>query len=317
MLSAHARPIWGSRFRGLVALGLVSMLSFALVACGENEILHGLDEREANGILVVLDSKEIDARKEKEEGRVVAWKVVVPSKYAAEARSILVDFELPKRKSVRLAEVFAEGGMIPTASEEKAKMLVGIQGEIEQKLKLIPGVLDVHAQVVIPNKEAVRDVNTARPQATASVVVVYEPIGGKIPYAVEDIQKAVSASVEGMTPAMVTVLSYRNRPMSEIIAQHNQATMGTGNDGVPAECPPAAAPATPIKKLIGVQIVDSKKNAYKLLTLLSVAGGLILLLLILTIIFLMGRVSLKKQLRKALAENLSYKKARGDASNGA
>ena len=105
--------------------------------------MHDLSERDANEILVVLDTKGISARKEMAEGRVVTWKVIVPGSRASEARRILVDAELPKPKSLRLSDVFKESGMIPTASEEKAKMLMGIQGEIEQKLKLIPGVLDV------------------------------------------------------------------------------------------------------------------------------------------------------------------------------
>jgi type III secretion protein J len=291
---------------------VVATLALALLAtaCGEAEIVHGLDEREANAILVVLDTEEIEARKEIEEGRVITWKVLVPAKHAADARRLLVDYELPQPRSNRLKDVFAEGGMIPTQSEEKAKMLVGIQGEIEQKLKLIPGVLDVHAQVVIPDKEAVRDVAAARPLPMAAVVIVYLPLDGKLPYNVEDVQKAVAASVEDMTPERVTVLSYPQRTLSSRIR---------GKSGG-ADCPqPAAgaatagAPCPPVKKIIGVEILSSRTNMTKFFSLLAVLGGLVVLLLVLTMVFLIGRIGLKRQLRKALAENLSYKKARGAA----
>ncbi|MFH1810891.1 MAG: hypothetical protein ABIJ09_19275 [Pseudomonadota bacterium] len=289
---------------------LVATLGLAMLAsaCGENEIVHGLDEREANAILVVLETKDIPARKDAEEGRVVTWKVTVPSKYAADARRTLVDYELPQPRSLRLSEVFAEGGMIPTQSEEKAKMLVGIQGEIEKKIKLIPGVLDVHAQIVIPDKEAVRDVNAARPQPMASVIIVYAPFDGKLPYNVEDIQKAVAASVEDMTPDRVTVLSYKQRPWSTLLraggaADCPQPASGGGTAGAVA-CPPT-------KKIIGVELVSTKTNMTKFFSLLAVLGGLVVVLLILTMVFLLGRIGLKRQLRKALAENLSYKKARG------
>ena len=292
----------------VLALGLVVL---AASACGENEIVHQLDEREANTILVVLDSKDISARKEKEEGRVITYKIVVSSKYASAARRILVDFDLPKSKSNRLADVFAESGMIPTQSEEKAKMLVGIQGEVEEKIRLIPGVLDVHAQVVIPAKDAVHDIKEDKPRPMASVVIVYQPIDGKIPYVAEDVKKAVAASVESMRADDVTILSYPNKPMSEMIAEaENLAAVGAGkaSDG---QAHSVGRLGPPTKKFVGVQIVDTRVNRTKFMTLLSVMGGMALFLLILAVVFLLGRIGLKKQLRKALAENTSYKKARG------
>lgn len=296
-----ARPAAGRR----VALAALALGALGLTACGENEIVHGLQEREANQILVVLESKEIPAKKVIEEGRVITWKVLVPSSAAHEARRILVDAELPQPKSTRLEDVFQETGMIPTQSEEKAKMLIGIQGEIEKKVKLIPGVLDVHAQIVIPDKEAVRDVNQAKPLPMASVVIVYEPVDGKMPYRTEDVQKAVAASVEELTPDRVTVLSYRNQPFSRRLAK------GATEAG---ECPPGAGVKT--KKMLGVQLVGGQKNMTKFMVLLSVAGGLIVLLLLLTIFFLLSRIGLKRQLSKALAENLAFKKARGQGAPG-
>lgn len=288
----------------------LALLVFSVSACGEDEIVHELSEREANAILVVLDSRDISARKEKEEGRVVTWKIVVPSKSGSDARKLLVDFDLPKPKSNRMADVFAEGGMIPTQSEEKAKMLVSIQGEVEQKLRLIPGVLDVHAQVVIPDKEAVRDIKKEPPGPMASVVIVYQPIDGKMPFLTEDVQKAVAASVEGMKYDDVTVLSYANKPLSELIAESGRSS-SAGNNANAGGNMAAGVVGPPTKKFAGVAIVDTRVNRTKFMTLMAVAGGLVVLLLILVVVFLLGRIGLKKQLRKALAENSSYRKARG------
>ena len=287
----------------MTAAGL-AVAALLLGACGVDEVVHGLSEREANQILVVLESKDVSARKEVEEGRTVTWKVLVPSNAGHEARRILVDAELPQPKSTRLQDVFAETGMIPTQSEEKAKMLIGIQGEIEKKVKLIPGVLDVHAQIVIPDRESVRDINQSKPLPMASVIIVYEPINNKIPYRTEDVQKAVAASVEDMTPERVTVLSYRNQPFSRRLLLTKD---------VDGECPPSAAKS---KKVLGVQVVDGKKNMTKFMALLSVAGGLVLLLLLLTVFFLLSRIGLKRQLSKALAENLAFKKARSQQVPG-
>ncbi|MBN2359984.1 MAG: hypothetical protein JXR83_11070 [Deltaproteobacteria bacterium] len=286
--------------RTLGSTALVAAL--ALGGCAKEEIMHDLSERDANEILVVLDTKGISARKEMAEGRVVTWKVIVPGSRASEARRILVDAELPKPKSLRLSDVFKESGMIPTASEEKAKMLMGIQGEIEQKLKLIPGVLDVHAQVVIPDKEAIRDVNAPKPDPMASVVIVYEETRpNELPFRIEDIQKAVAASVEDLKAERVTVLPYKNRSISERL---NKIAAKSG------ECPPAAGVPVGTVKVLGIQISDGKGNLTKFYALVGGAGALTVLLFVLFIFTSIGRIGVKRQLAKALAENLAFKKAR-------
>jgi len=268
-----------------------------LTGCAEDALVHQLDEREANAILVVLESRGIPARKLMEEGRVVTWQVLVPARYSDEARKILVDFELPKPKSTRLFEVFKESGMIPTQSEEKAKMLVGIQGEIEEKLKLIPGVVGVHAQVVIPDKEAIRDVNEVKPQPMASVILVYKLLDGKLPFKPTDVQQAVASSVEGLTPDRVTVLSYEHQPLSRLL----EASRG----------PQAAAgAAVPTREILGIKLVYDRHNITRFTIVMIGLGVLVALLLVFTIVFAAGRVSTRRQLRKALAENLAYRKAR-------
>ena len=284
-------------------LGAASLVvALALTGCAWDPIVHGLTERDANKILVVLDTKGIKGKKVVAEGRVVTWMVLVPESSAPEARRLLVDAELPMPKSLRLQDVFKESGMIPTQSEEKAKMLMGIQGEVEQKLKLIPGVLDVHCQVVIPDKEAIRDVNQARPEPMASVVIVYEPItGNELPFRIEDVQKAVAASVEDLKPERVTVLPYKNRPISEII---NKVLGPT-----PAGCPQVAATASGTVKVLTIQLADSKGNLAKFYALVGGGGALAVLLFILFIAISVGRIGVKKQLAKALAENLAFKKA--------
>jgi len=283
----------------------VLFMALALTGCAWNPIVHDLTERDANEIMVVLDSKGIKSRKVVAEGRVVTWMIEVPESSATAARRILVDAELPKPKSLRLADVFKESGMIPTASEEKAKMLMGIQGEVEQKLKLIPGVLDVHCQVVIPDKEAIRDVNTTKPEPMASVVIVYDELKiGELPFRIDDIQKAVAASVEDLKPERVTVLPYKNRPISEILTKIGAR---------PGECPPGTATAAGSSKVLGISLTDSKGNLTKFYALVGGAGALAVLLFILFVATSIGRIGLKRQLAKALAENLAFKKARPSA----
>lgn len=97
--SVASRRGFGSAERDRrVGIALATLALMTSVGCGMNEILHGLDEREANQILVVLESHDIAAEKQIEEGRVITWKVAVSKSVSNEARRILVDAELPQPK---------------------------------------------------------------------------------------------------------------------------------------------------------------------------------------------------------------------------
>ena len=146
----------------LAPLRKVSLLGLLLTlqGCAKEEVVHALTEFEANEIVYVLESGGIKAAKEKEEGgRIVTYKVVVPGGEAHEARKMLVDNQLPRPKSMTLDKVYdpANKGLIPTATEEEAGYQMAVQGEIVQKLKSIPGVVEAHVTIVKPKKDMVRD----------------------------------------------------------------------------------------------------------------------------------------------------------------
>ena len=164
-----------SSFRAFAVTALIS----ATAACsGPIAIVHGLDELEANEVLVVLEAKDITGTKQKEEGRVITWLVEVPEIDAKDAMRLLVANRLPKARSSGFKEVYPAGGggLIPTKSEEKAKYMMALQGEVERKLKSLPGIVQAHVNIVSPDKDIVRDLDTPPPAAMASVAVVYNPI---------------------------------------------------------------------------------------------------------------------------------------------
>ena len=162
--------------RSLVCV--VASLAWVAGCAGDIAIVHMLEEVEANEILVVLDAKEITGKKVVQEGRVVTWSVSVPEIDAKDAMRLLVANRLPKARSSGYKDVYPPGGggLIPTKSEEKAKFMMAVQGEIERKLKSMPGIVQAHVSVVQPDKDVVRDLDTPPPAATASVAIVYNPI---------------------------------------------------------------------------------------------------------------------------------------------
>lgn len=280
-------------------LACAALLLLAHAGCeGELDIVHGLDEYEANHILVVLESQGFRASKLKEEGRIPTWAVLVSEGQSMEALRVLVANRLPKPRSSGLAQVYpaGSGGLIPTKTEEKAKFLLALQGEVENMLKVLPGVQDARVSVVVPEKDVVRDLDTPPPPATASVAVVYNPDGdGNKPIEEAAIRELVAAAVEDLKPEFVRVVMKENR-LPVLISPDGVA----GDDGAP----PAAG-----ETVLGIKVVDQKagtraKMTLGLFTVLAVIG------VVLGIAGIVRAVSLKSKLSRSEAELASIKKAR-------
>src|SRR5512139_1354635 len=93
-------------------------LALALLAgCGDEEILHGLAEPQANEVLVALYDSGIDATKRRDGGAEGSWAVAVAASDAARAQRALAERSLPRAPPVGFANVFAKASMVPTPTE--------------------------------------------------------------------------------------------------------------------------------------------------------------------------------------------------------
>ena len=180
----------------------------ALTGCSVETIVHDLDEREANRILELLHDHEINASKSiHDTGRSVTYTISVSGGNRMAAIGLLNKYELPRRRDKGYNDIFQESGLIPTSAEEKAKKLAALEGEIERQLKLIDGILDVQAQLVVPDETALRTTQNTIPTTTASVTIKYLPgAGGSKPLSEPQVQAVVAAGVEKLTPDNVVVV---------------------------------------------------------------------------------------------------------------
>lgn len=272
-----------------------------LVGCAEPaEIVHGLNELEANEILVVLGSQDISATKKKEEGRVVTWAVVVEESDRQAGLSLLVKNRMPKKRAQGLAEVYPAGGggLIPTKSEEKAKYLMAIQGEIERKLKTLPGAQEAHVSVVIPDKDIIRDLDTPPPPATAAVALIYNANEeGGPPAEEQKIKDLVAASVEDLRGENVTVLMSENRAMLNVI----------GASGVKDPKKPKKNSNMTFANIA----VENNQSMQKLKVLIGALGGAAGIFLLLGIAGVVRAMSQGRKLAKAQNEIAALKRAKG------
>src|SRR5207237_1364271 len=90
------------------------------LGCGQAELVHDLDEAQANRVLVALDESAIRATKSRTDGSEGGWTVTVAAADASAARRALAERELPRERTPGFGEVFGKGSVVPSALEERA-----------------------------------------------------------------------------------------------------------------------------------------------------------------------------------------------------
>jgi type III secretion protein J len=183
-------------------------LVLLLTACGERLLQSGLTQADAQRIVVLLTERGIEASLLPE-----AAKSDGPATFTVQVRGgqevvvsawrVLQENGIPQTSVRGLGEVFGQPSMIPTAAEERARLLIGLSGELTRTLKSISGVVDARVHVVLPENSPLVDRKDWKP-ATASVLIQHLP--PQPPIAKEDVQKIVSLGVEGLEADNVAIV---------------------------------------------------------------------------------------------------------------
>ena len=210
-------PLRNARIRKLIS---VLALSLLLSSCVTHTLQTALAEEDAQRIVVLLNENGIEASAMKAAGEKKgeeSWSVIVHGgdQNLARAWRVLEENGLPRQKDRGLEDVFSNSGMIPTATEEKARLLVGISGEINRTLKSIAGVVDARVLVVLPENSALLD-KSERTPPTASVLIKYR--GNDLPLNEDDVKKLVARGVEGLQPENVAVV-YKKVELKPIVTR--------------------------------------------------------------------------------------------------
>ena len=137
-------------------VGLFRTLSIALVVaatCGcQAELAGGLSENDANAMIVALDRAGISASKHAEAGsEPPAYVVSVGPDDVADALAVVRAEGLPRAIEPGVVEVFGEGSLVPTPTEERARFMAATSGEIARSIEAIDGVLDARVHVAVPD----------------------------------------------------------------------------------------------------------------------------------------------------------------------
>ncbi len=219
------------REKSLIVLFLLAILSFAMTGCeSKKTIVNGLDEREANEILVLLARENVPSYKirEKEAGagggsKVVLWDIAVDSQDATRAMAILSANGLPRRRGQNLIELFSSGGLVPSDMQEKIRYQAGLADSIANTIRKIDGIVDADVQLSFPEEDPLNP-NAPKGQITASVYVKHTGVlDDPNSHLITKIKRLVASSVAGLSFDNVTVIPDRAR-FSELSASREGAS---------------------------------------------------------------------------------------------
>jgi type III secretion protein J len=193
-------------------LPLSILLCGALFVAGcSKQLDSGLSEDDAQKIVVLLRENDINASLQLDptaKKEAATWIVSVRGRDDTLIRAwkLLEENGLPREKIKGLDSVFQDAGMIPTASQEKARFLTGLNGEITKTLHSLPDVADARVQVVLPENTPLLD-KSQQAQPTASVLIQYR--SANPPLSEMEVENLVAKSVEGLAPNNVVVVFKR------------------------------------------------------------------------------------------------------------
>ncbi len=175
-----------------------------------SELLQGLDEEEANEIVVRLFESGIDSSKVcSGTGHGATYAVTVPRDQVADAIKSLSAVGLPRARHDGFKAVYKDRALVPGRFEQQALFVSALQEELAKTLESVQGVLWSRVHVTLQPQVISLGLKKSRPVQvqSASVLLGYVKKGGsRPPLTQEQVQRLVANAVQGLQQDSVAVV---------------------------------------------------------------------------------------------------------------
>ena len=194
-------------------IGLFLILFFIAGCQSQTKIANNLPAREANEIVVLLNSRGIAAAKAPAVTSTVGggasteqlWDIAVPSNQITEALSILNQSGLPRTRGTTLLDLFGAKGLVPSDMQDRIRYQEGLSEQLAATIRKMDGVIDANVQISFPADE-----EAGHKPLTASVYIKHQGIlDNPNSLLVTKIKRLVSSAVPGLSPDNVSVVTDR------------------------------------------------------------------------------------------------------------
>lgn len=189
------------------------------IACERQQVIvEGLSQNDANEILVLLKDHSIVAKKISTASKKQEYALKVDKNDVDKSLRLLVINQLPKTARAGFKEVYPPGsqGIIPSKSDENARLVMALQGEIEGLLNVVPGVIDSRVMLFLDSFQQVK---------SASVAIIISP--HQPPIEANEIKNLVAYAAGGMAIENVHVVikeQITREPIPEVIKEYSTDT---------------------------------------------------------------------------------------------
>ena len=200
-----------------------TFITFLLIFTGcekSHSIVSNVSEREANIILVLLESKGIQAQKTKSTSGTemggsgeLKYSILVLEHQAIEAIAYLNQNGFPRQSGTNLLDLFAKQGLMTSDKEETIRYQAGLAQQLTNTILMIDGVIDASVQLSFPPDETgIGGTQEEEKKITAAVYVKHQGVIDDPNIHLENkIKRLISGSVTGLNINDVTVVSDRSR----------------------------------------------------------------------------------------------------------
>ncbi len=230
-----------------------------LSACSE-DVLTGLDQRDARDAQVLLERAGIRAVVTGEKGE--AFSIAVDEKDHARAIELLADAGLPRLPRNTIAELFPGDGLLVTPLEQKARMTFAVEQQLAETLSALNGVASARVHVVLPEDNGR---GLIKEKARASALLQHRPDANLVDIEMKS-RSLLFNSVRGLAYEDVSVVV---SPWSEVGAP---AKAGGESDTAPAQT------TLSLEASGAPSLLNDRNLSIAGSILLALAAGLILLL---------------------------------------
>lgn len=110
-----------------------------LTGCNEQTLLNELDQKQANEVVAVLQSYDIDAIKQS--SAKAGFSVIVDRKQFLDAVNLVNHYNLPSKPRIEIAQMFPDDSLVASPLAEKARLYSAIEQRLEQSLNTLNGVI--------------------------------------------------------------------------------------------------------------------------------------------------------------------------------
>jgi type III secretion protein J len=181
---------------------LAALTGCCLLGCSA-EVARGLEESEANRVVVALAETQIAASKHADPGNEGRFLIEVTQADLGPALAALDAAGLPTQRNPGVLDALGESGLVASPSNEHARQVIGVAGELERSLLSLESVLSARVHLAVPETGQLT-FEPSKQAASASVLIRHR--GASPPIAASEIARLVAGAVPGLAAEAVVVI---------------------------------------------------------------------------------------------------------------